>query len=360
MSPRACPRTLVPLVLIAAWGMACQRPAERSFRYSSDAASRSGLVALADGVVLGNEAGAVVRLGRDGQPVWRVGLGREVAARPTVSGDGIVAGTVAGELVSLTLAEGKERWRQSGQPPVLTALASDASSVYVVAPDGAVRAHALDSGQVRWRRPGPRPEEAHLDASRPLPAPVLAGGVLGVALGDAGLVALSTADGAVRWRQPVGQVLGLEVADGVLYASTRTGRVLALGLADGVKRWESAPAPGLTSPPTLALGRLWVGAAEAEKATLLGLSPGDGTVTAREVLPAPLSARPAVFGPWLLVPTDDRQGRLLALPGGQGEPAFTLRLDTPLRTQPLVLEDQLFVLGQDGRVLSWRLRQPER
>jgi outer membrane protein assembly factor BamB len=42
-----------------------------------------------------------------------------------------------------------------------------------------------------------------------------------------------------------------------------------------------------------------------------------------------------------------------------GAPVLTLRTDTPLRTQPVVIRDQLFVLGLDGRVLSWNLRTPQ-
>lgn len=345
------------LLTVVAWTVACQQPAERLFHYSSDASSRAGLVALEDGVLLGNEAGALVRLGRNGQPVWRVGLGREVAARPTVAGDSVLAGTVAGDVVHLALADGKERWRLTGQPPVLTPLVSDASSVYAVAPEGAVRALAWDNGQVRWKRPAPKAEEAHIDVSRPLPAPVLAQGLLVVALGDAGLVALSTADGAVKWRQPVPQVLGMEVAGDALYVSTRTGRALALALAEGTARWDVTPASALTSPPAVALGRVWVGTGEPE---LLALSPDKGEVQSRTALPAPLVTKPAAFADLLLVPTSDRQGRLLALRGGAGEPAFTLRMDTPLRTRPVVLGDQLFVLGLDGRVLSWRLQAPKR
>ncbi len=166
MPTRACPRTVILLTLVVGWMVACQQPTERLFHYSSDASSRSGLVALEDGVLLGNEAGALVRLGRNGEPVWRVDLGREVAARPAVAGDGVLAGTVVGDLVHLALADGKERWRLTGQPPVLTPLVADAASLYVVAPDGAVRAHALDSGQVRWRRPAPKAEESHLDTGR--------------------------------------------------------------------------------------------------------------------------------------------------------------------------------------------------
>ncbi|QRN95125.1 PQQ-binding-like beta-propeller repeat protein [Archangium violaceum] len=354
MPPRLPQRLLLPLAVVALMA-ACRQPADRLFATSTDAPSRSGLLPLGDGVLVGNEAGRLLRLDRQGETVWRVELGREVAARPSVSGDSILVGTVGGTLVSLTLAQGTERWRLTGQPPMLTSLVSDANAVYVVAPDGTVRAHAVDSGAVRWRHPlpsgAPRP-----DATRPLPSPVLFQGLVVVALGEAGLFALSAEDGAVRWRQPLSQVLGMEAQGEVLYVSTRKGEVLALGLADGQVRWRRTLAAALSSPPSLARGQVWVGT---EDNLLLALAPGDGREVSRLALPAPLVTQVTGFRDWVLVPTRGNQGWLLALEPAKGPPIFSLRLDTPLLSPPVVLGDQLFVLGHDGRVLSWRLQPPK-
>jgi outer membrane protein assembly factor BamB len=355
MLPRACPCTLLLLVLLATGAGGCQRQPERVFEFSTDASSRAGLVALEDGVLVGNEAGALVRLDRRGEPVWRVKFGQEVAARPAVSGDSVLVGTVGGELARLGLADAAERWRLTGEPPVLTALVADDTSVYVVGPEGAVRAHALDTGQVRWKRPGPRAEESRLEPGQRLPAPVLAQGVLVVALGEAGLVGLSTAEGAVRWRHPMAQVLGMTLEGDTLYVSARNGRMIALGVADGSLRWDHSPATILTSPPTYVQGVLWAGT---EPPQLLAISPKDGRRLTGISLPAPLVAQLAVHGELLVVPTSGREGQLLVLRRQGGPPVFSLRADTPLRTPPVVLGDQLFVLGLDGRVLSWSLRTP--
>lgn len=354
MHPHVCQR-LALLLAIAALMAACRQPTDKLFDFSSNAPSRAGLVALTDGVLVGNEAGRLLRLDPQGEPVWQVELGREVAARPTVSADSIIVGTVGGTLVSLALADGSERWRLTGQPAVLTPLVSDMGSAYVVAPDGSVRALAVESGETRWRRPLP-PDEPLPDATRPLPAPILEGGVLVVGLGDAGLFALSPQDGTVRWRHPVTQVLGLEAQGEVLYVSSRKGEVLALGLADGQVRWRQTSASALTSPPSFARDHVWVGT---EEPLLLALAPQDGRELFRLGLPAPLVTQVAEFREWLLVPTRSSQGWLLGLKPQEGPPIFSLRLDTPLPTRPVVLGDQLFVQGQDGRVLSWRLRPPK-
>ncbi|MBZ4421137.1 PQQ-binding-like beta-propeller repeat protein [Myxococcus sp. RHST-1-4] len=365
MSPRACPCTpLLPalaLTLVAAVG--CKEPAETAFRVSTDASSRAGLVALGDGVVTGNEAGTVVRLDRTGRVIWRVALGREVATRPALAGDSLIVGTVAGDLVRLGLADGKERWRLSGEPPVLTPPVVDEAGtwVYLVAPDGAVRAHAVETGKVRWRSPAPpRAREAVPDTPRGLPAPVLAEGLLLVARGEAGLAALSVEDGTPAWRYDARDVVGMEPWRDTVYVGTRSGRVIALGVKDGKPLWEQSPTASLTGPPSLALGTLWVGAQQADSPLLVGLAPADGKEVARLPLPDPLVTEVAsIREDMLLVPTRGREGRLVALRQPGWERVFSLRTDTPLRTPPVVMGDQVFVLGLDGRVLSWRLRPPE-
>lgn len=361
MSPRACPCTpLLPalaLTLVAAVG--CKEPAQTAFRHSTDASSRAGLVALSDSVLTGNEAGAVVRLDRDGQLLWRVALGSEVATRPARAGDSVIAGTVAGDLVRLALTDGAERWRLTGEPPVLTAPVVDeeGTSVYLVAPDGAVRAHAVDTGKVRWRHPAPQAQEPAPATPRGLPAPALSQGLLVAWLGNPGLVALSTADGTRAWARDVRDVVGLEVWRDAVYVSTRQGRLVALRVKDGSPLWEQALAESLTGPPSVALGTLWVGAAPTQ---LVGLVLADGKEVARVTLPDPLITRvTSIRGELLLVPTSGREGRLVVLKPAGWERAFTLRADTPLRTPSVVMGDQLFVLGLDGRVLSWRLRPPE-
>jgi outer membrane protein assembly factor BamB len=358
MLPRACPCTVLLLVLLTTGMAACQRPTERVFEFSTDASSRAGMVVLEDGVLVGNEAGTILRLDRQGGVLWRVRLGAEVAARPTVSGDSVIAGTVGGELVQLGLKDGAERWRLTGEPPVFTALVSDDTSVYAVGPEGTVRAHALDTGQVRWRRPAPKVGEPSSEAGQRFASPVLAERVLIVAAGDAGLLGLSTGDGAILWRRPLlTQVLGMVREGDTLYVSTRGGRMAALGVEDGTPRWEQTPAAVLTSPPTYLQGVLWVGA---EPLELLAVSPSDGKRLSGTPLPSPLVSQLAVHGELLLVPTSGREGLLLALRRQGGAPVFSLRTDTPLRTPPVVIGDQVFVLGLDGRVLSWTIRTPEK
>ncbi|MBZ4335224.1 PQQ-binding-like beta-propeller repeat protein [Corallococcus sp. AS-1-12] len=386
MPSRACPRLpLVTCLMLTLAVMACQRsPVEPAFQYSSDAPSRTGLTALADGVLLGNEAGAVVRLDREGRPVWTARLGREVAVPPALAGESVVVGTVVGEVACLSLQDGRERWRLGGEPPVLTPPVVDDTghTVFLVAPDGAVRALAVESGQERWKRPAPvaaartspgqaPPATAPGSAPGSAPvkpleprgsvapglraAPVLLAGVLVVPL-DSGLWALDARSGEPRWSQPVTDVVGLDSERDTVFVATRPGRVLALSVNDGSTRWEQRFADGVTGPPARALGALWVGAGPS---SLVGLSTSEGREVARVALPSPLVGRVQVgLEDLLLVPTSGHEGRLIALKAPGWTPAFTVRADTPLRTRPVVRGARVFVLGLDGRVLAWRLRVP--
>ncbi|WP_223643105.1 PQQ-binding-like beta-propeller repeat protein [Corallococcus sp. EGB] len=346
--------------------MACQRaPVEPAFQYSSDASSRTGLTALPDGVLLGNEAGAVVRLDREGRPLWTTRLGREVAVAPAPAGDSVIVGTVVGEVASLSLQDGKERWRLGGEPPVLTPpVVDDAGhTVFLVAPDGTVRALAVDSGRTRWKRapqaPGSVPAESLGPQASVAPAvraaPVLVEGVLVVPLAS-GLWALDAQSGEPRWSRPVTDVVGLDSERDTVFAATRPGRVLAVSVKDGSTRWEQHFADGVTGPPARALGALWVGAGPS---SLVGLSTAEGRELARVALPSPLVGRVQVgLEDLLLVPTSGHEGRLIALKAPGWTPAFTVRADTPLRTRPVVRGLLVFVQGLDGRVLAWRLRVP--
>jgi outer membrane protein assembly factor BamB len=129
----------------------------------------------------------------------------------------------------------------------------------------------------------------------------------------------------------------------------------ALGMDDGALRWEQTSAAVLTSPPTYLQGVLWVGT---EPPQLLAVSPADGRRLSGIALPAPLLTQLAVHGEQLIVPTSGHEGLLLALRRQGGAPVFSVRTDTPLRTTPVVIGDQVFVLGLDGRVLSWSIRAP--
>lgn len=333
---------------------ACERPAELSWSWSGEGPSRSGLVALEDGVLFGNEAGALVRLGKDGEVHWRARIGTEFAARPAVVGDTVVAATTGGEWVGVSLATGAGKWRLGGKPPLLLPLASDDERAYAVAGDGSVLAISGANGGTAWKLLPPRalPKSFELVA-----APAVLDGRLLVALGPAGLYALNPEDGETRWHRELGDVVGFLAEGARIYALTRGGELAALDASSGAVEWKRWLDFEVRGGPWLARGLLWV---SGQDNLLASADPQDGTVTWRTTLPAPLEGGVDEYRELVLVPTNGREGRLLGFRPGQATPVIDVRADSALRSQPRVFGDEVLVQASDGRVLAWQITRTAR
>jgi outer membrane protein assembly factor BamB len=329
----------------------CTSPLEQVFSVSGDAPSRTGLVALGEGAVFGNDAGRVLRLGADGRVLWKAELVHEVRVAPTLVAGTLVVGTAAGDVVGIDASGGTSRWRTEA-PGAAAALGSDATRAYLLSEDGELLALDASTGLLVWRtgwasalglRPGL--------AARLFLAMAPAGRLL--LAGPSGVVAVATEDGARRWRTPLHEPTGLLVSEEGVWTVEPSGRVVVLSLETGEVRWQRRLEGAPASPPARALDRFWVGL---QNGTLVGFRPMDeGPLWTAEV-PAPVVAAVAEAQGRLLVPTSGREGRLLALDvGAPGHPP-SARIDSPLRTSPLVRGGTIWQLAQDGRVLGFRFR----
>ncbi|MGQ0503841.1 MAG: outer membrane protein assembly factor BamB family protein [Myxococcaceae bacterium] len=335
------------IVLIVTLG-ACSAPVDRQFSFSTDAPSRTGLTALATGVLVGNEAGKLFHLGPGGTVVWEASLTQELVARPVAVGETAVAGTIAGELVGFGLEDGKERWRVTDLPPIWAPLVTDGERVFVLGGDGSSRAFDPHSGALLWSHAtvGVAPS-----ANQPTPA-IAMEDLLVFAYAESGVVALRAADGSSVWRNALPGVIGLSRDHAGLYAATSTGRVVGLS-HEGKEQWRVELKLPLTAGPFLALGKIWVGAE-----VLIGLEANKEVW--RGALPGPLLAPPASSGELLLAPIASRRGQLVIFRPPATTPVTTVELDSPLRTQPLVMEDDVLVSALDGRVVGLRLKSKKK
>lgn len=328
----------------------CHSPLEKVFSTSGDAPSRSGLTALGEGAVFGNEAGRVLRLGAQGEVVWTAELAHEVRLAPAVVQQTVVATTTGTDVVGLDAATGARLWRID-LPRTAAALCGIGSTAFVLTDDGELVALEARTGVVQSRTAW----ATALGLHPPSPARLTLVAAPGERLllgGPAAVLALG-ADSARRWRALVRETLGLLVQEGLVYTVDPSGRVLALDLESGEVRWQRALGARPASSAAYALDRLWVGL---DNQTLVGFRPkGEDPLWTVQV-PGPVVAPLVEFQGRLLVPTGAREGRLLALEvGAPGNPA-SAQLDSPLRSSPLVRGDSVWVLAQDGRVVGFRLR----
>jgi outer membrane protein assembly factor BamB len=336
-----------PLLLLC---LGCSSPLQRVFSVSGDAPTRSGLSALGDGAVFGNEAGRVLHLGASGVLLWTAELAHEVHVTPLVVGDTVVATTTATDVVGLDAATGTRRWRTELQRTT-AALAGLRGRAHLLQDDGELVAFEATTGAVAWRTAFGSALGLHPTGPSRLGLSAAPGERLLLA-GPAAIIALGR-DGARRWRAAVREPLGLLVEGGLVFTVDATGLLLALDLETGEVRWQRALGAPPASPPAAALDRLWVGL---QNQTLVGLRVRDDGPLWTVQVPGPVIAPVVEFEGRLFVPTSGREGRLLALEvGAPGNPPAA-QLDSPLRTAALVRGSTLWVLPQDGRVVAFRLR----
>jgi outer membrane protein assembly factor BamB len=320
------------------------------FTVSGDAPSRTGLTPLGEGAVFGNDAGRVIRLDGAGQVLWTVETGGEIELPLVVSEDGVVGAVSGGDtLVALDGDTGHERWRAGGQPEV-AALVAVGTRILLVGREGELRSFPALSGGMPQRRGwntslGVRPQ------APPRGLVALDGSVL--AIGPVAVLLLSAQDLTLRWKTPLREATGA-VPDGEqIWVVEQTGRLVALDRRSGAQRRVVPLGQHAASPPSLALGRIWVGL---EDHSLLGIDVRSSEPAWRATLPAALLGGVAEWQDRVLVPTAGKEGRLLAIDLARpGSPA-TARVDSPLRTRPLVHSSVAWVLAADGRVLGFRLR----
>jgi outer membrane protein assembly factor BamB len=329
---------------------ACSAPLVPVFTSSGDAPSRTGLTALGDGAVFGNDAGRVIRLDGAGRTLWTVETGAEIELPLVVSEDGVVAAVSGGDtLVALDADTGHERWRASGQPPV-AAIAAAGTRILLLGKEGELRSFPAAAGGLPLRR-GWNASLGLRGRSPPRGLLPLERGIL--AIGPAAALLLSPEDGALRWKATVQEPTGAVLEADALWVAEQSGRLVVLDARSGSQRRVLSVGQKIISPPGAALGRVWVGT---EDRSLVGVDAHGGQPPFRAALPGALVGGVAEWQDRLLVPTAGREGRLLAIDLARpGSPA-TARVDSALRSRPLVRGGVAWVLAADGRVLGFRFR----
>ncbi len=203
--------------------------------------------ALADGaLIMGTLDGTALALNaRDGTERWRTSLSSEVLGTPAAEGDFIALRTGDGRLYGLNAVDGSRRWTLNRSVPALTlrgasAMALDASTVYVGMDNGRVLAVGRESGEPRWEDavsvPAGRTEiERIVDVDADL---LLVGNVLYAASYGGDLVAFDAAAGRVLWRRSLASFSGMSLDDQCLYVTDLDSVLFCLDPVNGAALWE--------------------------------------------------------------------------------------------------------------------------
>lgn len=278
--------------------------------------------ALADGALIFGtlDGDAVAFAATDGAERWRSTLTSEVISLPVGSGDLVVVRSGDGRIYGLGAADGERRWTLNHGVPALTlrgapALVSDGTLAYVGTDNGRVMAVDLASGETRWEEvvslPTGRSElERLVDVDAEL---LLVSGVLFAASYGGDLVALAADSGRTLWRRSLASVSGMDLDEQCLYITDTESVLWCLDTRNGAALWKQ-----------------------------------------EQLKHRGLSAPKAYKGNVLVV---DFEGYMHALSAAGGKIVGRTRIGSaPVRTPMQLLDDQLLVVDQGGRmqVLDWK------
>ena len=304
-------------------GRISARDAQGQLLWSVDTGLRlSAGPALADGaLIFGTLDGqAVAFAATDGAERWRSTLTSEVISLPVGVGDLVVVRSGDGRIYGLGAADGARRWTLNHGVPALTlrgapALVSDGTLAYVGTDNGRVMAVDLASGETRWEEvvslPTGRSElERLVDVDAEL---LLVSGVLFAASYGGDLVALAADSGRTLWRRSLASVSGMDLDEQCLYITDTESVLWCLDTRNGAALWKQ-----------------------------------------EQLKHRGLSAPKAYKGNVLVV---DFEGYMHAVSAAGGKIVGRTRIGkAPVRTPMQLLEDQLLVVDQGGRiqVLDWK------
>ncbi len=270
-------------------------------------------------VAVGSGGGEVLALSaRDGAELWRASVRGEVLSAPLVTDDAVVVRTVDGRLLALARDDGHELWSVEQQIPRLTlrgtAVPVATGDIVVCGFDnGKVVGANLHDGTVLWETAVAPPRgRTELERLSDIDSSVHVAGDDVFAVGFQGRIAMLALDsGQIWWSRDLSSYRGLALDDDNVYVSTSEGDVVAMQRRSGAEVWRQS---------ALAYRRL---------------------------------SAPAVIGGHVAVA--DFEGYVHFLDKATGELAARVKTGgTRVSTAPVVADDTLLVVDDDGRVSALR------
>lgn len=255
-------------------------------------------------VFLATRDGRIHALNKDGTAAWELAVKGPFEAGPTVKDGVVYAASAKGILYALRAGSGEKLWEYDAKEGLATEPVVEQQLVLVASLSDTVYAVDRKTGKWVWqhRRDLPAGFTIH-GASRP----VVSAGTVYRGFADGTLVALSAADGTLKWEHALAErgdfrdvdtAPAVDEESGRLYAASYGTGVVALDTANGKELWRSAE-PGIVSllldrGVLYASGDQGVRAYRAEDGTTmwtraLGERAGRRAILARGLLVVPLS-----------------------------------------------------------------------
>lgn len=323
----------------------------------------NNLTPAMDGLTLyaADAKGRVVALDRDdGSVKWQVKLDEPLSGAVGAGGGRVMVGTLDGQVIVLDDTDGTEEWRKSVTSEVLAAPQTNGDVVVVQTQDDKVVALDISSGDQRWIYEASLPVLTVRGTSTPLVN--LRQVFVGLASGK--VVALAAENGIPMWEQRVAQPQGrselermvdidgqLLLADDKLYVGSFQGNVAALDAQSGRPLWVQ-PASTYVAPG-VGYGGVFVSEANG---TVEAFDEGSSSALwSNDSLARRQLTAPVVVSSYVAV--GDFEGYLHLLAQADGRMVGRIKVDGDgLRAKPIVLGDTLFVFGNSGDLVAYKLQ----
>ncbi len=347
-----------------------------SIGHGSDKVSRllSGPV-VAGGRVYVMDTQAAVRAfdAKTGRDVWTAKISRpgektRIAFGGGVSfGDGRVYATSGyGLVAAYDAATGSQIWRADLKVPLRGAPSFDDGRIFVVSQDNQLSVLSADKGETLWDSVGTVEATSLMGASPPA---VSAGtAVVGYSSGE--LMAMRVENGRMVWQDALARtgrtaaIAALTDIDapvvidaGRVYAIGHGGRIVALELATGQRLWERSLAG--VSAPWVAGDYVYVVTVDGE---LVALTRGEGKVRWVTQLQRwrkekkrkdPIRWTGPVLASDRLILTNSL-GQMISVSPYTGQLLSSVKLGDASYVSPVVADNMLFVLTDDGKLSAYR------
>ena len=294
------------------------------WKYATDLSALSGLGGNENLVIATSGDGdiAAFQIVEKGlEPVWETRVSSEVRATPVVNDDQVLVRSVDGKLQSLAASDGSQQWVVSRRVPVLSLTGNseplvDAKLVYAGFDDGKLIAFDRRDGKTRWETtisiPSGRTEvERLVDLDGQF---VMRDGIIYVASFQGRLAAVVAVNGDLLWGRDFSSFQSMAIDDNAIYLSADNSDLWSIDRRTGSAFWK------------------------------------------QEVLHARKITAPAIINDKLVVA--DMSGYLHWFDAADGKLVGRIRATiTRNYVQPLIWQDSVLTLDQDGLFSSVSLRQ---
>jgi len=352
-----------------AWSAKIGQGEDRRHRITADPV-------VADGRIFTLDAEATVAAtSTAGAALWATDLSPASDKSADASGGGLALGagklfatTGFGALVALDPATGATLWTQRLDAAVTGTPMVSGDVVYVVSRAGSAWAIAAKDGRIRWTLPSAPSSTVRVGGA----APALTDRVVVFPFGSGELVGALRKSGIRVWSAAVsGQRRGKAYANisdisadpvvtgDAIYAGNPSGRLVKIDPINGERIWTATE--GALSPVVPAGGSVF---AVSDNATLVRLDAETGAVIWDQPLPGWKKDKPrrrqavfANFGPVLAggklwVGSDD--GVLYSFDPRNGAPAGQVELPGGAATNPVVVQNTLYIVSTKGQLHAFR------